>query len=326
MVRFVIIFFLMFYYSAGARAAGASPACYFDNLYSRSVMTGDFASAKLHEVVGYFEYGWTVSNCDNVPGAPYGSAAYVGYYGPGGIGDPYCTSTISGIYLDVSPSYCRVDAPFGSMTTVIRIDQPFPQSGYIRKNFVRNQYQLSAPGNYKLGPKLNTLYLGWYRGTTTPTNPYLHVLLHAGDEGPAIITTCSLVNTDILVNFGEVSEANASEPFDIEFSGCTNQADTKRFNDSVSLSFVSDDIRADGSALLNKSCANCAKGLQIALKDGKGTPINLSKSYKLSSNGSSTISPTGLKYGFIADLQRNPDQALSGGNINTNLTFVTSIE
>ncbi|MDR6915967.1 type 1 fimbria pilin [Pseudomonas sp. 3296] len=318
MIRLLFICFFSLSYSSGAYAI----FCQFDELYANSVVTADLITSKPGDVVGYHEFGWTTTGCQP-PTPVYNQDFYISYLGKGGTTG--CITTISGVYLDASPDLCS-PATYGSVSTKIKLDQSFPQSGYARRNFVRNSYALPPPGNYVLKPYESKLYYLWYVGTTSPGVGRTSILLGVTQGGGTVITTCSLVNSNIVVDFGEISEAKASEPFDIEFSGCTNQADTKRFNDTVSLSFVSDQIRADGSALRNKSCAYCAKGLQIALKDGSGKPIDLTKNYKLSSNGASTISPTGLKYGFIADLQRDLDEALSGGSIDTNLTFVTTVE
>lgn len=317
MIRlFLLSFFLS--YSAGAHAV----FCQFDELYANSVVTADLVSSKPGDVVGYHEFGWTTTGC-KPPTTVYNQDFYISYLGAGGTTG--CVTTITAFYLDVSPNVCA-PTTHGSVNTKIKLDQPFPQSGYVRKNFIRNNYALPPPGNYVLKPHESKLYYLWYTGTTSPGVGRTSILLGVTQGGGTVITTCTLVNTNIVVDFGEVSEAKASEPFDIEFSGCTDQADAKRYNDTVSLSFVSDQIRPDGSALRNKSCTDCAKGLQIALKDGGGKPIDLSKHYKLSTNGASTVSPTGLKYGFIADLQRNHDEPLFGGSINTNLTFVTTVE
>lgn len=324
--RLLLVCFLSLFYASGVRAAGASAWCDFDDVHSNSVMTADLATANYLDVVGYYEFGWTVSGCTSLPTPVYNREIYVMYWGLGGA-VPYCRSTINGIYLDVSPANCATVAPFGSIPTKIYLDKPFPQSGYARKNFVRNEYRLSNPGAYALAPYEKRIWISWARGTTTPGAPYSNALLGVKNgEGTVIITTCTLVNSDILVDFGEVSEAGASERFNIEFSGCTDQTDSKRFNDTVSLNFRSERIRVDGSALQNNVCANCAKGLQIALKDGTGKAIDLSKRYKLSSNGSTTISPKGLKYEFIAELQNNPDETSKGGVIDTQLVFETIVE
>ena len=250
----------------------------------------------------------------------YNNEWYVAYFGVGSTTG--CVTTITAVYVDISPSICNQWA-IGSICLTIKLGQLFPQNCYIRKNFIQNNYALLKPGNYVLKPYESKLYERWFIYEGVSRNS---ILLGTSNGGGTIITTCSLVNNDILVNFGEVSEAKDSERFNIEFFGCTNQADSRQFNDTVSLSFRSERIRADGTALQNNICANCAKGLQIALKDGAGKPIDLWKRYKLSGNGASTVTPIELVYGFIAELQSNPNEKLAGGKIDSQLVFETIVE
>ncbi|NUU34856.1 fimbrial protein [Pseudomonas sp. C2B4] len=177
-------------------------------------------------------------------------------------------------------------------------------------------------GPHTLKPTYNHLYSrDNYR---RPETLIRHEILPF-DGGETPVNSCSLVSTDIKVDFGEISNVGGSQPFSIEFGNCGGANNVVDYVFSTALTFRSPRIRSDGTALRNGTCTNCAKGIQVRLKNNNGQYLDLSKKNSLADNGLA-FTADGFRQSFTAELHRNPDEAQTPGAINTLLVFETVLE
>jgi len=144
-------------------------------------------------------------------------------------------------------------------------------------------------------------------------------------QGEVVGTKCSLSSSLIPVDFGPISNSGASKEFEIAFSDCGSREDATAFNNAVSVEFRSENIREDGTALLNCSNSDCAKGIQIGLKDSRGRSVNLLSGFKLSDN-SPVITDSEVTHTFTAEVESRVDEAVAAGKIDTQLVFETIVE
>lgn len=324
MVRGSLLIGALFFAPFAAADHDYGTTCTFEEFSFTSYITADIAAARIGDVVGRFEARAVVPTLCGI--GSYSAAVYLPAQPR--ISPSVCLTTVPGINMQAN--FCSNSQPGRLVGPSVFF---LPNNGGARYPYTFVQtfnYIKSAqvpPGVYNLAPQqlaplsvrrvhpLNGGY-SFYNFTAQVTT------------GPVEIigTTCSLVSSNVVVDFGEFSDESVSKDFQIAFDSCTSGADALAYNQAVSFKFVSERIRPDGSALLNGTCASCAKGIQVELQDGTGRDINLAQPFKLASNGAVEIRPNGLVHNFRANIRNNPDQPRSPGLLDTQLTFETVIE
>lgn len=337
MCRYLLILLSFFLYSSSSNASidmifdtsGGVKRCQFDPPTSNIQITADPVLANIGDQIGTMELGFTATGCDNsgTSGPVFLFLSAQPYYDLG-VSRYSCKTTLSSVSFETTGGGatlwgCRASGyPGGPVLGTFPSSGPFPivfNSTYplIKRAAIPPgilQISLVSPG-----------LVGLLRGSSDHQSRPISFTFPPGE---IIGTACSLATTNVLVDFGEVSDSDVGrvESFEIGFDSCTDQADAMAFNDAVSLSFHHERVRGDGAALQNGICANCAEGIQVGLQDGRGTPINLNTSYALSSNPSVVVGQNSLNYTFGAQLQNNPDESRKAGAIDTQLIFETIVE
>jgi type 1 fimbria pilin len=321
MLRIVVGFLSLCY---GAMAfADARGYCTYSNIEFTSQIFTDPAVAPIGSAIGSLTATAT-GTCPQYSGG--GSQLIIGLgmaaapLAPGF--GPTCQTSVPGIGIQGSPCYAELAYDIGLRFAYFALPTLAPETH--TRVFTYIKTGTIPPGVHTLTPYRRHLS-EFIRHPNNGINFY-PVSGYQIPPGEVVGTTCSLVNPDILVDFGTVSETGIERPFAIEFGNCTNQADAVAYNAAISLRFKSERINTNGSALNNNTCPNCSSNIQIALKDGNGKPVDLSKAYKLSNHGSTEVSPTGLTYKFLAALQDIPGTKATPGIIDTQLVFETAIE
>ncbi|ARU88918.1 fimbrial protein [Pseudomonas sp. M30-35] len=330
MVRSICGMFLLLC-SLQAYADFGSTPCPFNDIASTYSYFGDPALANVGDVIGMFDIDITVTGCSQ-------SLTDLIIYRLGAQPvDPLansprmCETTVYGVGLRSAGESCASYYP-GNYSTGPGVGDLRPIPIGSRVSVVSKSFELVKTGEIPVGPSqlslknstLSVVGLDVFVGGGNSATFQLSQL-GAIPPGEIIGTECSLATTNINVPFGDISGVGATESFDVVFDSCTDQLDATGYNNSVSLAFSSQRIKPDGSALLNCSDADCAKGIQIELQNKDNTPISLTAPYRLSSN-TPVFGPNGLTYTFNAQIKENPGEAMDGGKIDTQLVFETIVE
>lgn len=335
MRRCLLILLSVFLYSSSATALELSfrppgfnvRTCQLDEPVVVTRITADPVLANIGDVIGEVEFAVNILNCDSHVSAPHGSVTFGLVIQPVYPGVLFnCRTTLGAVSFDASSgggnfgNCITQGVPVGPGIADFHTSGTFPVT--TRRVFSLIKRQAIPPGIHQIS-FVNTGVVGVLNsGGWTQSAPVDFTV----PPGEIIGTECSLVTTNVVVDFGNVSDVGAIEPFEIGFDSCTDQADAMDFHDAIALSFRNEKVRADGTALLNGNCATCATGVQVGLQDGLGSPINLNMPYALSSNPSVVIGPAALTYTFMAELQNNPDEPRDGGAINTQMVFDIVVE
>lgn len=320
MYRYLILCLAIMMHGSYALADYEGISCRYSSLEAVTAISSDVAVAPIGAEVGTLTLTGGVSSCTN--GQYINAVALVLAPQPFEGATRYCKTTVDGISLNVERSQCTHPVA-GTGPTVGFVPWPFQEPSTMTKTFTYIKTGIVAPGIHMLGPKepyLAEYIRDIYQGTT------LSGLSYVFPPGEVVGTACVLVQPNVSVDFGTVTSAGVIQPFAIEFGSCSSREDALAYNSAFSLRFHSERINVDGSALKNNLCGDCAQGLQIALTDGRGTAVDLSKTYKLSTNGSIDIGQNGLIYNFFAELQDAPGEQVLPGKIDAQLVFETIIE
>lgn len=313
MYRFFILLIFACGYTKTANALSFSNGgCNFEDVRGEITILADIATAPIGSTVGeyYFKATHTCTRGAIV--------VLIAGEQTAGSTSSRCRTTVPGIEL--WGDTCRNPTLAGHAFFLVNGTGAVGNSQAGPYRFVKVG---SVPaGPYTLRPTYNHIYSrDNYR---RPETLIRHEPL-SFDGGETPVNSCSLVSTDVKVDFGEVSDVGGSQPFSIEFGNCGGRDNVIDYLFSTALTYRSDRIRSDGSALRNSTCANCAKGIQIRLKNAFGQYIDLSKPNSLFDNGSA-FTADGFKQSFTAELHRNLDEVLTPGAINTQLVFETVLE
>ncbi|NWC77453.1 type 1 fimbrial protein [Pseudomonas sp. P7759] len=336
MLRYLVILnlFVFLLFSGVARADYGHNPCTLGPVTSTFNVTSDPALANIGDLIGVYTIEGSVVECG--PAITVSTVAY--FMGQQAVdplspGNNYrCQTTVSGVAYEaarpVGENSCDAESVAGAERfrrgpLIARV----PLTPFVFPKNFSVSYNIVKTGNIPAGPNvlgplnLSIIAAGVNGGLATFLDQNAGTLT----PGEIIGTTCSLATTLVPVDFGDATIGD-TESFAISFNSCTDQQDAVAYNNAVSLEFSSGQtIQSDGSALLNCVGTDCAKGLQIELQDGNGSPINLMAPYKLSTNNP-VIGANGLDYTFNAQLQANPAEPLGGGKIDTQLVFNTIIE
>lgn len=287
-----------------------------------TVFTSDLASAAQGSVVGNYVITLRVNSCNNsqprsiaLPMQPQGKV----------YGNNACLTSVPGIELFTQSIGVACSTPGIQGPIIATLPSTFssPITRVITLNYIKTG---PVPqGVHKLEPaKVSPFYYGQNEGTSEGWLTLDHEV--PSDPGNIISTTCSLATTHIAVDFGNDAKVEDIQNFEMEFDNCTDLSDARNYHTAVSLNFHSERLRADGAAVRNNACTDCAQGIQIALKDSEGNKIDLSRSYALKNNKSASITNNRLNYRFLAELQKNEEERLKNGVIDTQLVFEAVIE
>lgn len=336
MRRCLLILLSFFLYSSSVTALDLSfrvsgypvRTCELDEPVVETRITADPVLANIGDVIGEISFSTNVLNCDSSASAPHGNVFFGLVIQPAYPGVTYnCRTTLGAISFDSrsgvvgSLQNClNPGVPVGPGLVGFNTIGPFPHAS--RAVFSLIKRQAIPPGIHQIS-FVNPGVVGVLNVSGWTQSAPVDFTIPPGE---IIGTECSLVTTNVVVDFGNVSDVGAIEPFEIGFDSCTDQADAMEFHDAIALSFRNEKVRADGTALQNGNCAMCATGVQVGLQDGVGAPINLNMPYALSSNPSVVIGPAALTYTFMAQLQNNPDEPRDGGAINTQMVFDIVVE
>lgn len=307
---------------------GENP-CQFGPITITNNFIDDISGAPLGSEIGTVDFDITIESCALGGGVPGGGGFYLA--GQPSPGYPnWCSTTIGSVKISSgkwggngSCSYNH--SQLGSIGPGLG-DFYFEQTSYP----LRYTRQLVYKKVAEIPVGVTQLNLHDPRvmfGFGPNGSPYTGLVsnLATFPSGEVVGTRCSLSSSVIPVDFGQISSSGASREFEIAFGDCSGREDAVSFNNAVSVEFSSENIRADGTALLNCNAADCAKGIQIGLKDSSGRDINLLSGIKLSSNNPS-ISDDGLIHTFIAEVEARVDEAIEVGKIDTQLVFETVVE
>lgn len=296
--------------------------CRFEDVKGQINFTADLATAPIGAQVAEFDASGTIKKCGVVNGFRARRELYLEMQ-PYSTDNRLCMTTIPNIELRFASGFCSGnEGDAGPLLFGNEVNGTYPQfQQSTHMTFVK--VGPVPPGHYILAP-LDTSLVAFLMGTLTY---WYRLNLQLPVEGGDVeVASCSLFSTDIKVDFGNASEPNREKPFNIEIGNCIDSADVANYVAATSLSFHSERISADGWTLRNGNCADCASGVQIALKDGRGNAINLNQRYALKRHSAVVTSPTGLTLNFSAELQENPNEALMPGAIDTQLVFETILE
>ncbi|NUU34857.1 fimbrial protein [Pseudomonas sp. C2B4] len=325
MHRYLLLLVIACLYSQTATALSFEHyGCNFQNVQGTTAFTADLATAPIGSQVGTFEASGTVTHCVRQPGDAY---RYVRIALEKQL--PYttghalpCRTTIPNIELRFNGACLEGNAAYGPTLIVADSLGTFPQ--YLKSDPAAIiKVGPVPPGNYNLAP-IDTSLVAVVPVVRNDVVKRLGVNLPS-DGGSAGSDACSLVSTNVNVDFGEVSDVGGTQPFSLEFGNCSDINNAVDYVFATALKFSSERIRSDGTALRNGTCTNCAKGIQIRLKNANGRYIDLSKLNSLSGNGTS-FTDDGFRQNFTAELERNPDEAQTPGTINTQLVFETVLD
>ncbi|MDI3399276.1 fimbrial protein [Pseudomonas sp. V88_4] len=297
--------------------------CVFSEMDIKTEIFADVTTAPIGSEVGTFTITATTTSCSFSSSITHRSSTLHLVSQPVNGDDRKCATTVPGISLANKTSFCHSNYTFaGPVLFGLPIPSNQPQTFTRTIPYVKTGK--IPPGVYALNIKDPRLVEVENHGGGA--NGHRGVGQRYFQPGELIGTACSLTNAETLVDFGAVPATGAVKPFSIEFSNCTDQKDAANYDAAVSLRFRTENINKDGSALRNNSCIECSKDLQIALKNGDGSPVDLSKTYKLSNNKSKEIRNDGILYNFLAELQDAPGAEASPGRIDAQLVFETTVE
>lgn len=296
--------------------------CQFEDAKGQITFTADLAIAPIGAQVATLEASSNITKCSLVNGFRALREVYLekqSYIAD----NRSCQTTIPNIEMRFPSGFCSGNAgDAGPLLFGNDMNGTYPQFRH-SSNMTFVKVGPVPPGHYNLAP-LDASLVGFLMGTLTY---WYRLNLQLPIEGGNIeVASCSLISTDLKVDFGTTSEPSGEKPFSIEIGNCTDLADVASYVAATSLRFYSERIAADGWALRNGNCSNCAQGIQVALKDGGGHAINLNQAYALKNHSAIATSPNGLVLTFAAELQKNPTQELVPGVIDTQLVFETTQE
>lgn len=304
-------------------------SCQFGPITITNSFIDDVSGAPIGTEIGTVDFDITVESCD----LGNGKAGQGGFYlagQPSGTGSNWCATTLDGVQISSGiwggTARCSTtSSPIGAIGPGLG-DFRFRDETYPKRFTGQLVYQ--KKGQIPDGLSQLTLHdprILFASGQVGIAYDRLVSSVAPFPAGEVIGTKCVLSSSVIPVDFGEVSSSGAHRGFEMVFSDCSGREDAVAFNNAVSIEFRSENIREDGSALLNCNSAGCAKGVQIGLKDSGGRDINLLSGIKLSTNNPS-VSDDGLTHTFSAELEARVDEAIEAGKIDTQLVFETVVE